>query len=157
MSPEKSLSKLAITNVFTVSNDDTVEKALKALDSRGMRSAPVVDEDGVFYGMFSAHEVIKGLVPSYMDGMSLDFAQGFAPLLADRLQRMFPSRVGDHVRPENAVKIATNTHTWEALRMLTTHGSPLAIVDDRDGKLTGLISEQSAIDVLLKMAEKKEK
>lgn len=153
MSPERILSKLGITNVVTVSENDTVEQALRLLDEKQVRAAPVVDENGVFKGMFSTHEIIKALVPSYMTQgiQSLDFATGASTVLASRLKKMYPTRVGNHVMEDDSVKITDKTHTWEALRVLTKYGSPIPIVDPNTKKLLGLISEQSAIDALLHM------
>jgi len=153
MSPERILSKLGVTNVITVSCDDTVETALHLIDDKKIRAVPVVDGDGVFKGMFSAHEIIKSLVPSYMTQgiQTLDFATGASSVLSSRLKKMYPSRVGDHVSCDDCVKITTNTQTWEALRMLTKYGSPLPVVDSNTGQLKGLISEQSAIQALLRM------
>lgn len=151
MAPARILTMLGITEVVTVSCDATVEQALHLLDDRGLRSAPVVDENNVFCGMFSNNEIIKTLVPSYItDGFaSLDFAAGASPVLAKRLRNMFPSRVGDHVSAEDCVKITDPTRTWEALRMLAKHGSPLPVVDRHDGKLLGLLTEQAAVQALL--------
>jgi CBS-domain-containing membrane protein len=103
--------------------------------------------------MFSAHDVIKALVPSYMTQgiQTLDFATGASSVLASRLKKMYPSRVVDHVSSEDCVKITTKTQTWETLRMLTKYGSPLPVVDAVSGQLRGLISEQSAIEALLKI------
>ena len=153
MSPEKILSKLAITDVISVSCDSTVEDALRLLDEKKLRAVPVIDENNIFKGLFSTHEVIKSLVPSYMmdDLQSLDFAVGVSGILASRIRKLFPSRVGDHVSREDTIKIAHDTHTWEALRMLSKYGSPLPIVEETTGKLKGLISEQSAIQALLQM------
>lgn len=154
MSPEQILSRLGVSDVITVSEDDTVEQALIFLNEKQIRSAPVVDKNGVFKGMFSEHEILKSLVPSYIDGLqTLEFVQGAAPLLASRLKRMFPSRVGDHVSCEDCVKVISTTHTWEALRMLTRYGSPLPVVDANTGKLKGLISDQSAVQALLLIDE----
>jgi len=55
MSPARILEKLGIADVFTISVDDTVEQALRLLDEKQYRAAPVVDENGVFKGMFSSH------------------------------------------------------------------------------------------------------
>tara|TARA_B100001750_G_C15467118_1_gene577695 strand:- start:379 stop:879 length:501 start_codon:yes stop_codon:yes gene_type:complete len=155
MSPERILSKLGITNVITVSENDSVEQALRLLDEKQVRAAPVVDDNGVFKGMFSTHEIIKALVPSYMTQgiQSLDFATGASTVLASRLKQMFPTRVGNHVLEDDCVKITDKTNTWEALRMLTRYGSPIPVVDPHTKKLIGLISEQSAIDALLHMEE----
>ena len=157
MAPDRILSKLGITNVISVSDDDTVESVLRLLNEKGLRAAPVTDKNGVFKGMFSAHEVIKELVPGYIAGMqTLDFAHGSSPVLSSRLKEIFPSRVGDHVSVEGCMKIETRTHTWEALRILTKYGSPIPVVDQKSGHLMGLISEQSAIQALLAMEEDEE-
>jgi CBS-domain-containing membrane protein len=124
---------------------------LRALNEQQHRAAPVIDDNGVYKGMFSTHEVIKSLVPSYLIGanLNLDFAQGLSPMIADRLRDVFPSRVGDHVSCDSHAKITTRTHTLEALRMLTKFGSPIPVVNDSTGCLYGLISDQSAIEALL--------
>ena len=95
MTIDKILGKLGIVNVVTVSGDDTVEMALKLLDEKGLRAAPVLGEDGMFLGMFSAHEVIKELIPSYMDGLTtLDFAQGANSNVVCAPQETFPLSFG---------------------------------------------------------------
>ena len=143
MSADKILAKLAIDKVFTISENSDHEH----------RAAPVIDENGVYKGMFSTHEVIKSLVPSYLIGVdiNLDFAKGLSPIIANHLRDVFPSRVGDHVSSESNIKMHTHTPTLEALRMLTKYGSPIPIVDETTGKLSGLISDQSAIEALLKI------
>jgi CBS-domain-containing membrane protein len=153
MSPERILTKLGVTSVVTVSCEDTVEKALKLLQEKGLRAAPVINDKGEFQGMFSSHDIIKALVPSYMtQGIAtLDFATGASSVLSSRLKKMFPSRVGDHVSCDDCVKITDKTQTWETLRMLTKYGSPLPIVNVANNHFLGLISEQSAIDSLMKM------
>jgi CBS domain-containing protein len=151
MSPERMLSSLAITNVIKVSPDTTVEEALRLLDEKQVRAVPVVDENGVFYGLFSLHEVVRCLVPSYLENQTLDFATGVSSILATRLQKIFPTRVGDHVAKIANMKMDTTTHTWEALRMLTKYGSPLPIIEEGTEIFRGLVSEHSAIEALLKM------
>jgi CBS domain-containing protein len=151
MSAEKILNKFAIKEVFTISEDASVEEALHALNEHNHRAAPVIDDEGVYKGMFSSHEVIKSLLPSYLVGseMNLDFAQGLSPHLAEKLRDVFPSRVGDHVSANTDFKIISTTPSLEALRILTKYGSPIPLVDSSTGKLTGLISDQSAITGLL--------
>jgi len=152
MSPERILTKLGITKVITANADDTVEQVLHLLDKKQVRAVPILDNEGVFKGMFSTHEVIKALVPSYMVGglQTLDFATGASTQLASNLHKLFPQRVGDIVSKEDTVSLTDKTHTWEALRMLTKYGSPIPAIGP-NGHLIGLISEQSAIQALLQM------
>ena len=83
MAPDRILSMLGVTNVITVNCDDTVEQALHLIDEKQVRAVPVGDSNNVFKGMFSSHEIIKALVPSYMtQGIAtLDFATGASSVL----------------------------------------------------------------------------
>jgi len=123
----------------------------KGIISNGTRTY-LVDNDGIFKGLFSTHEVIKSLVPSYMVGglQTLDFAAGASGQLSGRLRNLFPTRVGDHICSEDCIKITEKTQTWEVLRMLSKYGSPIPAIS-HDGHLLGLISEQSTIQALLNM------
>ena len=152
MAPERIISKLGIGKIITVSENDTVEQVLRLLDEKKVRAVPVLDKDGIFKGMFSTHEVIKSLVPTYMmEGLqTLEFAAGASGQLSRRLRKLYRSRVGDHVSLTDTVTLSEKTHTWEALRMLTKYGSPIPAVGV-EGHLIGLISEQSAIQALLEM------
>lgn len=151
MSAEKVLNKFAIKNVFTISEDASVEEALRALNEHGHRAAPVIDDNGIFKGMFSTHEVIKSLLPSYLMGseMNLDFALGLSPHFAAKLREIFPSKVKNHVSLHTDFKLESTAPSLEALRILTKYGSPIPLVDGDTGQLKGLISDQSAIAGLL--------
>ena len=134
-----------------MSPDQKVEDALKFLDEKGIRVAPVLDENGVLLGMFSTHELIKSLVPLHaLDGSlpTLHFAHGAAPVIAKRMRKTFPDLVKDHYE-RSVVSVDTDVNTWECLRILTKYGSPLAVVEPKTNKLIGLITEQSAMETLI--------
>ena len=153
MTAAKILEKFAVKQAFTIAHDATVEDALRALADRHHHAAPIIDAQGIYKGMFSAHQVIRSLIPAYLvdSDVSLDFAMGLSPYLADKLREIYPTLVGDYVSIEDHSHLDADTHALEALRFLTKYGSPLPIVEKETGKLVGLISDQSAIQALLEV------
>lgn len=145
---------MCVDSVVTIGPDDTVETAMKLLKENGIRDIPVIDENGAFIGIFSSKEILEHLVPLVgFLGESLDFAVGVAPDLADRLKEFFPLKV-EQFTEKNIYHIKPKTHTWEALRSLVKYGSPLPVVDDKNGhKFIGLISEQTAVESLLALTK----
>lgn len=147
---DRPIDHMIIENPITLHPEDSVEHGMKMLKKHGIRTIPVVNDDGVFLGMFSSQEIIEHLVPlAGFLGESLEFAVGAAPDLAERLREFQPLKV-EQFTEKNIYHIKPTTHTWEALRSLVKYGSPLPIVDDKDGhKFIGLISEQKAVESLL--------
>lgn len=155
MSPETSLSKLMISTVATLSENATVEEALTMLDEKQIRSAPVVNDQGVLLGMFSSHDLIASLVPfAAVEGVlpKLNFAHGAAPVIATKLRLFYPHPVVDHM-DSNIVTVVPGVSTWEVLRLISKYKNPLPVVESNTNVLLGLVSEQSAIDALLHIEE----
>lgn len=146
---------IMFTDVVSIHPSSTVEEGLTKLKEHGLRSIPVIDDSGSFLGMFSCGEVLEHLVPLVgFFGESLDFAVGMAPDLAKRLKEFYPLKI-EQFTEKNVYHVKPGTHTWESLRALAKHGSPLPVVDHENGnKFIGLVSEQSALETLISMCEK---
>lgn len=140
-----------IAGVITVRPDMTVAEGLSILDERKIRFAPVVDETGVMVGMFSLKQILMNLLPvsvTMEDGIeNIDFIIGAAPGIAKRLVKLKASLVRDMMDRKPYV-VHEGTPTWEAIRLLVRHGSPLPVVERETGKFIGIISEQQAISEL---------
>lgn len=141
-------SNAMIENVLTVSPETTVEDALEIFKKHDIRSVPVVDSGGNLAGLFGFRHVLMGLLPASAtmdDGLRrLDFVIGAAPGIAKRLKKLKSKPVSDVMDP-NPMVLYRHTATWEALRVMALHGSPISIVEEKDGKFVGMISRQSLI------------
>ena len=144
-----------ITQAITIRPDQTVADAMALFDQHSIRSLPVVNEKNELIGIFSSHQLLKGLLPvsvTMEEGLQrLDFVIGTAPGVAKRLQSMKDNKISDHMA-RDVVVLEPNTQTWEAIRLLVKYGSPLPVVDETTGKLLGLMSEQAAIRELERIA-----
>jgi CBS domain-containing protein len=137
-----------ISQAVTIRPDQTVAEAMALFDHYSIRSLPVVNENNELQGVFSSHQLLKGLLPvsvTMEEGLQkLDFVFGTAPGVAKRLDKMKENKISDHME-RDIVVLEPNTQTWEMIRLLVKYGSPLPVVDEDTGKLRGLMSEQAAI------------
>ena len=124
-------------------------------DQNSIRSLPVVNESNELLGIFSSHQLLKGLLPvsvTMEEGLQrLDFVIGTAPGVAKRLQKIKDNKISDHME-RDVVVLEPNTPTWETIRLLVKYGSPLPVVDEETGKLLGLMPEQAAVRELERIA-----
>lgn len=139
---------ISIEDVVTAKADDTVEAAMALLDQHYVRFLPVLDDAGRLVGMFGTHVLLKNLLPvsvTMEDGLQrLDFVIGAAPGVSKRLHKLLPVQIGT-ILERDPIVVHPDTATWEVIRLIVRHSSPLPVIDEKDGKLLGIVTEQSII------------
>lgn len=145
-----------ISNVITLNEECSFEEALAVLEKNNIRSAPVVSAEGEYMGMFSLKSTFKALLPVAitMEGglNNVDFVIGASPGIAKRLKKISPCRIGEHL--DNIIVVGhLETSLLEAMRLMVKQGSPLPIVDRKNGKFMGLVSEQSILTTMQHLQE----
>lgn len=146
----------AMTEKFvSLSPDDPVEKAIKAIKKSGSDVLPVLDDDGNLIGVFSLAVLMKNLLPVSVpvsDGLEIDVKIPAAPGIAKRLNKIQVLAVGD-LMDRKVAMIDPGVPLWEAVGILIQHGSPLFVVDRGSRRLKGLLTYQSVFDELSKMKD----
>ncbi len=140
-----------IKDVVTLKPNQTVKEAMSIFKENDIRSIPVVGDDGQYLGLFGLRHILKKLLPKAVqmkDGLeNLDFIEDAVPGIAKRLQKLHSTPVSEVMNPD-ALTISPDTATWEALRLMALHGSPVSIVNKETGKFEGLISRQTLLTEL---------
>ncbi len=135
-----------VDNVVTASEDDFVEDVLKRMSSEDAPAAAIIDGDGRYLGLFSKKVLLKNLIPvsvAMAGGVQLNVKIDAAPGVAKRLGNVKLHKVSE-VMDRKAVSVEPNAPIWEGVSLLTRHGSPLCVVDEK-GKFHGLITYDSLI------------
>lgn len=154
-------SNAMITDVVTVTPEMSVEEALVLFQEKGIRGAPVVDENGKFLGLLNFKYLLDKILPAPLAmqseirmlksmNLSLDHLPGQSQWLAGRLQKLLDDPVKSVMKKDVSV-VHPYTPLREAVRIMVLQGSPLPVVDDKTDELLGLISSQGAIKVLLQV------
>lgn len=137
-----------VQDLITVTPETSVAEALEIFEKNDIRSVPVVGADGKMAGLFGLRHILLSLLPAsatMQDGLRrLDFVIGAAPGIAKRLKKVKGRKVGE-IMDENPMVLYEHTPTWEALRVMALHGSPISVVDEKSGNFVGMISRQSLL------------
>jgi len=137
-----------------------VEDALRVFKDKDIRNIPVVDDKGIFKGLFGLTELMINLLPksaTMEDGLdSLNFIGDAAPGIAKRLRKLHATPVAELMNKE-AVVIHPDTSTIEALLILAKKGSPVVVVEEETGKFLGVVSRQTLLKNLYEILEEVER
>ncbi|WP_373236371.1 CBS domain-containing protein [Cohaesibacter celericrescens] len=137
-----------IDKVVSLTPDQTVEEAMKILDEKRIRTAPVLDENDIMLGLFGYERLLQQMLPisvTMPEGLErLSFLRGAKPDIARRL-RAIKSKPVELVMNRTPKVLSPNMSVWEGIRKLAKHGSPLPVLDPVTNKFLGIVTEQSAI------------
>jgi CBS domain-containing protein len=144
-----------LESVVSLAPEQTATEALEILKHHNIRSAPVLESDGTYIGVFSLHSVFHSLLPIAvtMEGGldQLDFVIGATPGVAKRLKKTGAKPVKECLDEETQT-VTPETSLWEGVRIIVRHGSPVPVVRE-DGKFAGLMTEQSCLATLQSLQE----
>jgi CBS-domain-containing membrane protein len=142
-----------IDKVPSLAEDTTVEDALKALKKAKIAGLPVVDDKGVFVGVFSYAGLLQNILPLEVGvGSSSSVTVSAAPGIAKRLRNIKSVKAGQ-VMIRNAAFAYPETPTWDGVSLLLKHGDPLVIVDNTTKKPMGIMTKQTALEEFDRMQD----
>ena len=144
-----------VKNLITITTETTVENALKRMKKDKITILPIVDQHNIICGYFSAAILLKNILPVPVNmggGAQLDLTVSAAPGIAKRLHKIQSLPIETFME-RKLRKVSGETPTWEGLKIIAEHGAPLFVVEEDTGKLTGMMTEISAIEELERQQE----
>ena len=161
-------STAMFTKFFSAKPDDTVGDALKLLTEHGIRSVPVLDDEGALLGFFHFRRLLAQLLPATGEtdwsGHSthrglIDRDIKFTSIIGSSAEL----RAGDHLHKMLSLKLQGLTDTdfevahpdmplLETIRLLIKYRGPLPVVNKGEKKLIALVTVQSMMQALEKIA-----
>jgi CBS domain-containing protein len=129
---------------LTIGADVSFSSAYQQLLDLRVRSLPVVDDAGIYKGMFDVYDIWGVLLPkaARLEGRSLRdlaFVSSSEGQLREKLREAGSHRVSEFV-DRDLPAIYPDTPLQEAIRLLYEHDGNLAVVNRKTGELLGLLS-----------------
>lgn len=140
MSP-RSISDLALHDAPVVRVDDTVEDAVKQLVASQLPAVLVVDQSGVYQGIFGEREFMKARFPGYLN--QLHGTAFLSRSLDDALEKRDSCRnepVGRYMSTEH-IDVGPDFADTQVAELFLHH-RVLAIPVVADGQVEGMIMRQ---------------
>ncbi|MGQ9700662.1 MAG: CBS domain-containing protein [Candidatus Bipolaricaulaceae bacterium] len=124
-----------------------VRQVITLLENSGLSSLPVVDEEGKVVGVISERDLIRALIPGYMDMLrSTSFLPGLEQL-ARRLREIADHPVERYMTKE-VVTVKLDTPDLPVADLMLRKGLKQVPVVDDQGRLVGVVRR---IDLLSRL------
>lgn len=143
------ISAIMTTNVFSLSPDIPVSKAVGLLVERKISGLPVVDEAGHLVGMFTEKDVLRAILPSYVSQVGQFTYENGPHTIKNKVARLSQFKVGETMRRE-VVKIHSETPVSEAARVMLVQNVRRVPVVDANNRLVGIVARVDVLQALLK-------
>ena len=137
----------------TVRDDQTFGEAFQKLCETRRLILPVVDEQGVYKGIFDLKDVWRILLPraAHLDRgglVDLSFANSSLETLKDHIAENAGASIGRCITADDTPPVFPDTPVIQAILMLDVHRETIAVVDRQTRKLVGVVSAWEVLDSL---------
>ena len=149
-----------ITPPATIRIDTPVGKAIDLMFQHHVRTLPVVDDQGVYQGLFGIQFLLKELLPRAatldpgLTAIDLSFMHDtlddVRSTLKERLATFYPQGVGAVAMHRETPPLSAEDSLLEAMLRVYQAGFSLPVVDKKTKKLLGIVSHWS---ILAKLTE----
>jgi CBS domain-containing protein len=130
-------------NPKVVHPDDSIISGIELIMKYRFRRLPVVDEEGIFKGVFGVTCLLRQALPKAVvmeDGLeNIHFVRETLSDLRTRLREVENEPISMCMRQES-IQVAPDLPLLETLRTLYLARASLPVVDPDSGKLLGIIS-----------------
>ncbi len=130
---------IMIKNVTTLSSDMSAMEAVKKLFELEISGLPVVDSDGRIAGMFTEKDILKAILPSYVEKVGKFIYEENPKGIKKKLEGLNNIKVKDLMRKE-VVTVNEETGCYEAARVMLTQKARRVLVVDRENKVIGIVA-----------------
>lgn len=145
----------------TIHPDHSVAEALQIIKETRARFLPVVDDEGLYLGVFTSPTMLKLILPQAAtigleaDGMRvamnhLSFMSLSKADFAHRVGHLKDERVSDHLsNPENIPVAHPETPLMEGIFLIYKHKRHVILVEPKSNRFVGTISSNSVFDAVI--------
>jgi CBS domain-containing protein len=139
-------------NPVTVPLSETFEGAYRLMTSKRLAAVPVVDDNGVYKGMFDFEDIWELLLPrAAMLGLdsltNLAFVANATEQLRQKLKEAGPRPVREFLDAK-VQPVHPDTPIKEVIRLFHRYNMSVPVVERGSGRLAGIVSPWELVDGL---------
>lgn len=139
---------IMIKNVTTLSPNMFVKDAAKRLSELEISGLPVVDENGKLVGMFTEKDILKAILPSYIEKVGKFVYEDDTKGIKKKLETLSNTKIKEIMRKE-VVTINEDASCSEAARIVLTQKVRRIPVIDKENRVLGIVARCDILRVLM--------
>ncbi len=136
---------IMITNVKSIHSDTPVCQAFDILSKEGLSGMPVVDDTNTLVGVFTEKDIIRYILPGYLQQVGSFIYQDISKAIKNKVQELFQQKTVAHVMRKEVVTISPDASLAEAARVILIEKIRRLPVIDKDRKVVGIIARQDIV------------
>ena len=141
------VKEIMTKEIVSVKPEDNAKEALGLLFKMQISGLPVIDSKGKLVGMFTEKDVLKHILPSYLEKVGRFVYEENPKSIKKKFQDLVNLSVAQLMRRE-VVTIDENTTLCEAARLMLTQKLRRAPVLNKEGKVVGIVARGDVLKAL---------
>jgi predicted transcriptional regulator len=145
------VKEIMVKDVDSLKPEENVRTALSLLFKMQISGLPVIDNEGKLVGMFTEKEVLKNILPSYIEKVGRFVYEENPKSIKKKFEGLSNLSVSQLMRKE---VISTNEDTTlcEVARIMLIQKVRRLLVVDKSGKVAGIVTRSDILKALGKEA-----
>jgi len=139
---------IMIRDVVVLKPDVSAKEAMEILFKREISGLPVVDDNNILRGMFTEKNIMRHLLPGYLENVGKFVYEEHPKIISKKMQELERLTVGNLMRKE-VVTVSEDTMLVEVSRLMLTQKVRRIPVVDKDNRIIGIVSRCDVLKAFL--------
>lgn len=145
------VKELMTKEVVSIKPDDNAKDALELLFKMQISGLPVIDGEGKLAGMFTEKDILKQILPSYLEKVGRFVYEENPKSIKNKFQELSNLPVSRIMR-KDVITIGQETSLCEVARLMLTQKLRRIPVLDKEKKVIGIVSREDIVRAYAKEA-----
>jgi CBS domain-containing protein len=142
-----------VRNVKSILPDISVSQALEFLSEEKISGLPVMDKDNKLVGMFTEKDVIKYILPGYLEKVGVFIYEDNPKAIKNKVKELLNERKVCEVMRREVITVDPNSSLSEVARIMLIGKVRRIPVIDKEGKVVGIIAREDVVKAFIKFAK----
>lgn len=141
------VKEIMVRDVFSIKPLDNAEDALRLLLKKSISGLPVVDAQGKLVGMFTEKDVLKYILPSYIDRVGKFVYEENPKAVRQKILSLSGLKVKDLMR-QDVVTVDEETSLCQIAHLMLTQKARRIPVLNRAKEVAGIVAREDILKAL---------
>jgi len=138
--------------VVSIKPEDNVKEALAFLFKMRISGLPVIDVQGRLVGMFTEKDILRQILPSYLEKVGRFVYEENPKSIKKKFQDLVNLSISQLMR-KDVITIDSDTSLCEVARVMLTQKIRRIPVLDKEKKVVGIVSREDVVRAYAREAE----
>ncbi|MEW6170681.1 MAG: CBS domain-containing protein [Candidatus Omnitrophota bacterium] len=139
-------------NIKSISGEISVKEAMDLLFKHKISGLPVLDKKGLLIGMFTEKDILKTVLPGYVEQVGKFIYDEDPKIVKKKMQNLGKIKVKEIMR-KDVITVSSDTALGEVARLMLTQKVRRVPVVDKDKKVIGIVAREDIVRAFAKNTE----